>query len=166
MSSQLLDTAPAGFLSERQPGRKHRRIFEPEEHPRGHLIFHLPRLVGDARAAGGQPRVVFAGQDRPAAGCGALVVAGADRLPVRLRERQQRPLQFLEGTLADPFHDRVQFQSARAQQAAKIGLGNGREPLPEQTELRLSEERGRPCREILGQKCPLCWLFGSHGGTY
>ena len=110
--------------------------------------------------------MIFAGQDRPAAGCGALAIAGVDRLPVRLRERHERPLQFFEGTLADPFHGRVQFQSARAQQAAKIGLGNGREPLPQQTELRLSEERGRPCREILGQQCSLCLLFDSHGGTY
>jgi len=54
-------------------------------------------------------------------------------------QSEQRPLQFFDGVLANSFNHRIEFDSGRSQQAAQVGLGDGRELLSQPGELRLTE---------------------------
>ncbi len=104
--------------------------------------------------------MILAGKHSPAARDGALPVGG-----INLCQGAQGALQVFEGILADPLHHRVQRDAAGSQQAAQIRVGDGRQPLTEQAEVRFSETFGPGFGEVLAEKPAFGLPCGSHGGT-
>ena len=79
----------------------------------------------------------------------ALPIAGPDSTAVLFRERDERPLQFLEGVLPDALDPGVEWQAAGPQQSAEIGFGDRRQRLTQLAPLGLRDSGGPVIGEVL-----------------
>lgn len=86
---------------------------------------------------------MFLGREHlPAAACGKFAVPSVVCRCIKLPEGEQRTFQLPQTALPDAFDQRVERDSARAQQSPKIRVGNRGETIPDQSLLSFADAFG------------------------